>query len=218
MLVDLPDPVTGRFEAIDFGNEQLAAAVRLLLYNPRTIALLPLLIDEAVNGNLAPLAAQYQMIVTSLGESLNIGMHNAVMCTEDIPFVDWDAVDHAALAESYIGPVQLEAAETMCSIWPQGAIDESLRKPLSTDTPVLLLSGDADPITPPEYAVQAAVDLSNAWLITGKDQGHGLAAVGCMPRVINEFVTAMQLDDGAADCLDEAFAMPFFVDFSGPSP
>ena len=90
--------------------------------------------------------------------------------------------------------------------------------PLATDIPVLLLSGDADPITPPRYAELAAVDLEKAWLLTGTNQGHGLGAVGCMPRVIGDFVTAMALEDGVADCLGDAFAMPFFLDFAGPTP
>ena len=218
ILLSLPNPVTARAEEIEFGNDQLAAAVRLLLYNPRTVALLPLLIDEAANGNLGPLAAQFQMVVASLAESLNIGMHNAVVCTEDAPFIDYAAVDQEALASTYLGPLQLEAIVTMCSVWPAGTLDDNLREPLTTDKPVLLLSGEADPITPPDYAVMAAVNLSNAWLLTGRNQGHGLATVGCMPRVISDFVNTLQLEDGTADCLDDAFAMPFFLDYSGPAP
>ena len=218
MLLSVPDPVTATITETEFNNDQFATAIRLLLYSPRTVALLPLLIDEAVNGNIAPLAAQYQMVATSLADALSVGMHNAVMCTEDTPFIDTDSIDAAALAASYMGPIQLEAIQTMCSVWPAGTLDDDLREPLTTSKPVLLLSGEADPITPPEYAEMAAVNLSHAWHLTGKNQGHGLAAVGCMPRVINEFIKAQQLDEDLAGCLDEAFSMPFFLDFSGPAP
>lgn len=218
LAVDMQDPVTGAPTTLEFGSDQLSAAVRLLLYNPRTIALLPLLIDAAAAGNYAPLASQFLLIATTVAESLAIGMHNAVMCTEDVPFIDWDSVDEAAIAESYLGPLQLEAIHTMCSVWPAGILDDNLRAPLATDRPVLLLSGEADPITPPEYASMAAVDLAKAWLVTGKNQGHGLAAVGCMPRVLARFVESAGLESGAADCIDDAFAMPFFVDFTGPPP
>jgi hypothetical protein len=117
-----------------------------------------------------------------------------------------------------MGPMQLDAIKTMCSVWPAGVLDEDLREPLATDVPVLLLSGGADPITPARYAEMAAVDLRAAWLLTGEDQGHGLAVVGCMPRIIGEFVKAAALADGAAECLADAFVMPFFVDYSGPAP
>lgn len=83
---------------------------------------------------------------------------------------------------------------------------------------MLLLSGEADPITPPAYAELAAASLSRAWLLTGRNQGHGLVSVGCVPRILAGFVTSMALEDNAADCLADAFAMPFFIDFSGPMP
>ena len=218
VAVALMHPVTAEQEFVEFGDQQLAAAIRLLLYNPRTVALLPLVISEAANGNYTPLAAQFHMIAASLAESLSIGMHNAVMCTEDAPFIDWENLDHDAIHASYMGPLQLDAIKTMCSVWPAGVLDEDLREPLATDVPVLLLSGGADPITPARYAEMAAVDLRAAWLLTGEDQGHGLAAVGCMPRVIGEFVETATFADGAADCLAEAFVMPFFIDYSGPAP
>jgi pimeloyl-ACP methyl ester carboxylesterase len=190
----------------------------LLLYSARSIALIPLSISEAANGNYTPLAAQFLLTAASLSEALNIGMHNAVMCTEDIPFIDFGAVDQAAIDASYLGPLQLEVIRTMCSVWPQGPMDADLLTPLATDKPVLLLSGDADPVTPPRYAELAAVDLEKAWLLTGTNQGHGLGAVGCMPRIVASFIAAMALEDGVADCLGDAFAMPFFLDYSGPTP
>ena len=211
-------PVSGQREIIDFSALHLAAAVRLLLYNPRTVALLPLVISDAADGNFAPLAAQFNMIVDSLSDSLNIGMHNAVMCTEDVPFIAWDLLDDEAINASYMGPLQLDAMKTMCSIWPPGLLDDDLRLPLATDKPVLLLSGGADPITPARFAELAAVDMSNSWHIVGENQGHGLAVVGCMPRIIGEFVAEATLEDGAGACLDNAFVMPFFVDYTGPMP
>jgi pimeloyl-ACP methyl ester carboxylesterase len=218
VTVEYQHPVSGQRELTEFTDDHLAGAIRLLLYNPRTVALLPLVISDAADGNFKPLAAQYNMVVDSLSDSLNIGMHNAVMCTEDLPFVAWDLLDDEAINASYMGPVQLQAMRTMCSVWPQGLIDDDLRTPLATDKPVLLLSGGADPITPAHFAELAAVDMSNSWHIVGENQGHGLAAVGCMPRIIGDFIATAMLEDDAAACLENAFVMPFFVDYTGPMP
>ena len=97
-------------------------------------------------------------------------------------------------------------------------VDEDLDDPLTTATPTLLLSGTADPITPPAYATRAAAGLKQAWLLTGEHQGHGQIAVGCMPEVVAGFVAAAALEDGAAACIDDSFVMPFFLDFGGPAP
>ena len=216
--VTLADPVTGRPASLDFGRDELAASVRLLAYQAYSIALLPLLIHEAASDNYAPLAAQYQLTVSSLADSQSLGMHNAVMCTEDLPFVDRESIDFGALRETYIGAFQLEALETICSIWPQGPLDDGFHQPLASDIPVLLLSGSADPITPPRYAELAAVDMRNARHLVGAQQGHGQIAAGCMPGIIAEFVTSADPVDLDVSCMDDAFVMPFFLDFSGPMP
>ena len=182
--VTLPHPATGALEALDFGDQELATSVRLLSYHPSTVALIPFLLDQAARGNYVPLAAQFLSISSSLSDSLSIGMHNAVACTEDAPFFAGEGVSNEELQATYIGPVLLDALNTICSVWPAGVIDDDFKVPLSSDSPTLLLSGEADPITPPDYASRAAVDLSLAYLHTGELQGHGQAQRGCMPDVM----------------------------------
>lgn len=216
--VTVPHPVHGDSETVEFGRDELAMTVRLLSYHPTTVALIPFLLDEATRNNLTPLVAQYLSITSSLADSLSIGMHNAVACTEDAPYFEQENVSRANLEQTYIGPVLLEALTTICSVWPRGILDDGFKEPLATSSPVLLLSGEADPITPPEYASRAAVDLSTAYLHTGALQGHGQAARGCMPEVMAEFVATPEENPIDDECLSRTFAMPFFLGFSGPAP
>ncbi|MCH7537143.1 MAG: alpha/beta hydrolase [Proteobacteria bacterium] len=216
--ISVPDPSTGRPEEIDFGNIELAVAIRLLAYHPNSMALLPLLINEAGQGNYVPLASQFQMTTLALTDALSLGMHNSVMCTEDIPFIDKTTIDYGAVVASYMGPMQLDALDALCSVWPAGPIDPDFKVPLATDLPVLLLSGDADPITPPRYAEMAAVNFSNARHLIGKHQGHGQLAVGCTRRLVAAFIDTADPDGLDVDCLERSFVMPFFLDFSGPAP
>jgi pimeloyl-ACP methyl ester carboxylesterase len=215
--VTLPNPLTGEPQELSFGRQQMAAALRLLSYHPNSVAVMPMLINEAIHDNFAPLAAQFLMISESMSDALNIGMHNAVVCTEDAPFFTGEKVGRDALDATYIGPLQLDALEAICSVWPTGVLDEQFKTPVDTDVPVLLLSGEADPVTPPRYAELAAVDFGNARLLTGRKQGHGQAVRGCMPNVIAKFVQTANVNELEIDCLDRLFAMPFFLDFSGPS-
>ena len=216
--VALLDPVTGRPTEIRFGKDELSGAVRLLAYQPSSIAILPLVIHEGANGNLVPLAAQFQLTMTSLADALALGMHNSVMCTEDLPFIDRDTVDFEALENTYIGAMQYDALETICSIWPRGPIDDDFNEPLATNLPVLLLSGTADPITPPAYAEMALVEMTNYRHIANSLQGHGQIAAGCMPDVIASFIATADPANLDYSCMERSFVMPFFVDFSGPRP
>jgi len=216
--VDLANPLTGARQTVQFGDAELAGAIRLLSYTPHTVALMPLLIHEAANENFAPLASQFLMAMERMSASLAVGMHNAVVCTEDAPFYDDENVSREALESTYIGPMQLEALEAICSVWPAGILDPDFKTPLATDKPVLLLSGDADPVTPPHFAERAAVDLGNARHLIGRNQGHGQAGSGCMPEIMGRFVGSGSVTDLDAECLSRQFEMPFFVDFSGPKP
>ena len=216
--VELADPLTGEIDVLSFGRGEFAGAIRLLAYHPNTIALMPLLISEAVEGNYTPLAAQFKMTAVTLADSLAMGMHNSVMCTEDVPYYDQAQIDYTALEASYIGPIQLEALEAICSRWPAGPIDDGFREPLATDIPVLLLSGSADPITPPRYAELAKAELERARPLIGNGQGHGQLMVGCTPRLIGEFVTSADPDAIDPECMGRSFVMPFFLGFAGPEP
>ncbi len=216
--VTLADPVSGEVDTISFGPSEFGLAIRLLAYHPNSIALIPLFVDAAGNGNYQPLAAQFVMTMTSLSDSLAAGMHNSVMCAEDVSRYSPDSLDRARLEASYLGAALVDTMDTVCSIWPKGPVDDDLGQSLDTDIPALLLSGSADPITPPAYATQAAAGLKRAWLITGKHQGHGQLGVGCMPEVVATFVNAGGLEDGDAECFNDSFVMPFFLSFSGPQP
>ena len=149
VTIVLPDPLTGKPEEMSFGPQELAAALRLLSYHPNSVAVMPMLINEVIRGNYAPLASQFMMIAASVSEAMSIGMHNAVVCTEDAPYFAGEQISRDALDATYIGPLQLDALKTICSVWPRGALDKDFKTPLASDLPVLLLSGEADPVTPP---------------------------------------------------------------------
>ncbi len=218
VMVEVADPNSGRPREIRFGAGELAGAVRLVAYNPNMIALLPLMVHEAGLGNYGPLASQYLLVALSMSDALALGMHNAVMCTEDMPFLDTETIDYDAIEASYMGSFQLDALQAMCETWPAGPIDDDFKEPLATGIPFLLLSGDADPITPPRYADMAAVDLVNATHLIGKHQGHGQINVGCTSRLAADFVESADPTSLDATCLERSFVMPFFLDFSGPAP
>jgi hypothetical protein len=83
---------------------------------------------------------------------------------------------------------------------------------------VLLLSGEFDPITPPAYAEQAATAYRNSRQLVAAGQGHGVVARGCMPSLLEDFVTAASLDGLDTECLRRLQGDAFFVDLLGPPP
>ena len=214
--LSLADPTTAQPLSLTLTGDDARAVVRLLSYTPQTAALLPLLIDAARAGNFAPLAAQNRMLTADLESELSLPMHNAVVCTEDVPFFP-DAPSVEVLT-TYLGTSVSDALRAVCSVWPAGERDDELRDPIVTDHPVLILSGDTDPITPPDYGERIAATLANARHIVAEGQGHGLAGIACMPQILREFVTNLETETLDASCLERTGRTPFFLDFSGPEP
>ena len=214
--VHLPDPLTGQEIDIALTARHLQVVVRLMSYIPQTSALLPLVISEAEAGRYAPLAAQAHMIIGEIEDAISFPMHNSVICTEDVSFYTGD--EDAGLEDTYLGTTIVDALRAVCAEWPAGVIDDDLKEPLSSAKPVLLLSGEVDPITPPEYADEVLETLSNARHLVGPGQGHGQAPVGCVRNIMRRFLDELEPADLPADCLERESFSPFFLDFTGPAP
>ncbi len=49
------------------------------------------------------------MTLSTFEEVASYGMHNAVVCTEDVPFFDTVKIDRAKLEATFLGAVQVDA-------------------------------------------------------------------------------------------------------------
>lgn len=217
--VALDHPLTGRPANITLGYVHLAMTLRLLSYAPEGAALIPIIVDEAeARGNFLPIASQALQLEEGLRSAIAFGMHNSVVCGEDVPF--YDKVDDLlpALDATYLGGDQVRALRLICERWPAIAVDAEFKTPLVSAHPTLLLSGAEDPITPPRYGAEVAASLSNARHLVAPGQGHGIVASGCVPELIDDFISAGTAEGLDAGCLERLAADPFFVDLMGPPP
>lgn len=213
----MPDPVSGERAPVRVGHGQLVLASRMLAYSDRSASLLPHLIHQANSeGNLLPLAAQAEMASQSLGDMLAIGMHNSVVCSEDAP--RWGTVDRAALAATFIGTIMYDGMAATCAVWPRGPVDADFAAPLDAAVPALLFAGEADPATPPEYAVKAARGFRESLLVTFAGQGHGQAGTRCAQQLMRQFIEAGSTAGLDAGCADVIRAAPPFLSATGPAP
>jgi hypothetical protein len=89
---------------------------------------------------------------------------------------------------------------------------------LHSDVPTLLLSGEADPVTPPADAERAARGLTFKRLLVLAGEGHGQLNVGCVPRLMAMFLNSADPEGLDAACLRSHNVEPFFVSMAGPPP
>ncbi|MCP1728203.1 pimeloyl-ACP methyl ester carboxylesterase [Natronospira proteinivora] len=216
--VALRHPRTHESTEVTLSRAKVAQVVRFAAYQPEWLALMPLLLHQAAaEDDWGPLAAQWLLLSDSMQDSLSLGLHYSVICSEDVPFVE-ERGDLEQLGEpGFLGQDPMQMLEGICSVWPQGEIPDDFHEPVSSDKPVLLLSGELDPVTPPAWGDQAAASLSNARHLTLKGKGHNVVHLGCLPFLLRDFLAGTEPDALDTDCLEKMRPMPFFLDFSGPA-
>lgn len=214
----LADPVTGVINSIKVSRNHLVTMTRMLSYSARTASLLPLLIHEAATRrNYGPLAAQALMAGEDLERMIAMGMHNSVVCSEDAPRFA-GAVERAALEKTYIGPVMVDGMNALCEVWPRGAVDSDFHEPLKSAVPALLLSGEFDPATPPDYGALAADGFVQHLHLVFPGQGHGQTDLPCVQRLLRDFIESGTVAGLDAACVGAIKPAPFFLSFSGTAP
>ncbi len=153
-----------------------------------------------------------------VGDQLAAGMQYSVLCSEDAPFIAAAEVDRAAMSRTFQGTDQIDAMLEVCKLWPRGPMDADMHSPLHSDVPTLLLSGEADPVTPPADAERAARGLTVKRLVVLSGEGHGQLNVSCVPRLMASFLNTADPDGLDTSCLRGHSVEPFFVGMSGPAP
>lgn len=106
------------------------------------------------------------------------GMRLSIECAERMAHADPQRI--AADRASHPELDALLAAlpeESACGVWPVPPADDSLRTPVRSDVPTLLISGALDAATPPHYAVAALESLPNGHHVVLPVRGHGGALV-----------------------------------------
>ena len=199
--VTVPHPVSGQPERFVLTRDVLAALVHAPLYAPFLAAGLPLAIDAAASGRFTPLVGLAAAMGGGASGGLASGMHLAVVCSEDGP-----GLLNAPPAQSEGGhdgrwtQGLSEPYRNICRVWPRGVVSEAFRHIAPTSAATLLLSGELDPVTPPQYAEQVRASLGPravSWVLSG--QGHGQLGTGCVGELVHRFLDAPDDESALAE-------------------
>ena len=214
----IADPTTGEPVPLEFNRSVFAAALRFLSYTASEASLLPTLMHQAFVGRPQPMAAQTALLAREVRDQLASGMQNSVVCSEDVPYFEVSEDARRRLLSTYQGTDQIDVLAEICKLWPKGPVDADLHAPLQSAIPTLLLSGEADPVTPPADAERLARGLSQYRHLIVAGEGHGQIVTGCVPKLMAEFLDTGRTTALDASCLDRHHPAPFFVGLTGPAP
>ena len=210
----LEDPINGERISFTMTRERFANTIHLLSYTPETASLIPLLVHVTfLEGNFNRLASIAMSYEGMLGDSLSSGMRFSIICAEDAPYFD-----RSANGSGYLDDYIMTSFEKICAVWPRGEIPSDFRQPVRSDVPVLLISGEYDPVTLPSNGDMAMRNLPNSLHLIAPGMGHINFYRGCIPKIATDFIESGALQNLDSTCVNFIRPSPFFINFNGPVP
>jgi pimeloyl-ACP methyl ester carboxylesterase len=186
---------------VSLSRDIAAEAIRYMLYQGAFSGRIPLILSTAAKGNFSPLAETALFFRREIVATGSNGLYLSITCAEDLPSVD-TATARKNGENTFLGSYRYDQQGAACDLWPQANVDKNYFEPTKTKTPALILTGQWDPVTPPEYGEKTARDLENSLHITVPTGGHGfsgLEGMQCIAGLIDTFI-----ETGSAKGLDTA--------------
>jgi hypothetical protein len=187
------DLLTGeRYDAVMSGDDLLGVLIHAL-YQTDVIPVLPRIMYDASEG-------QYQLVSRILGvllatqDSMSDGMRYSLDCSEEVSFTSQEAHQEAVaqfpeldglFAETSSGPMSF----ALCAGWDSGEAGPSENQPVTSEIPTLIMGGQFDPVTPPDWGRRAAETLPNSFFFEYPGEGHGTSpGTGCAAEMMTAFL------------------------------
>jgi pimeloyl-ACP methyl ester carboxylesterase len=183
---EINNDFTGESLEVRVNGDVLLTLVFQMLYDSKLRYFIPRIIYEVSQGDFDYVDSVYSSMTTMASISSR-GMMFSVQCHEELSFSSQAAFEveldqYPELAGMYENSILGGLAYRACEIWSVGQSDPSANQPVESDVPVLILSGEFDPITPPEWGFHAAESLENAFPFEFPGIGHGASVADPCPK------------------------------------
>jgi pimeloyl-ACP methyl ester carboxylesterase len=213
--VTVADPTTGDPANIRFTRERFAEGLRYMLYTAANASRIPTVLRQAARGDLSAAAEQAISSRRGMLNDASAGLYLSVTCAEDVPFVR-DARAAEAARGTFTGLSRVRDQRAACAQWPARAVDADFLQPVRSSAPVLAITGQWDPATPPAQADEALRTLPNGRALVIPSAGHGYAGVTgvreCVNPLVERFIRTADAKSLDASCIATIHRPPFPMD------
>jgi len=184
--VTVDNPENGKPVEVQLTRSAAADALRWALYSAEPASQVPLRVHLAAAGDYRELARAAVRLRAVLQQYLALGLLFSVTCAEDLPRID-PAEIPAATRGTFYGDDRVRDQLAACRIWPHAPLPPGSGSLVRSEVPVLLFSGERDPVTPPEDAATVAKGFPNGLLVRIPAGTHA-GAGSCQERLIADFI------------------------------
>lgn len=214
--VTMDDPTSGEQQTIVLTRDSFGEVLRSVLYIPELSRVIPLIIQQASQGDYRALQGVAGYLAAGSEGSMTLGASLTIFCSEELARLGDGHVDRETTSR-LLGHQIMNSLQNACRVWPRAPLPEIYKENVGSDAPALLLSGELDPITPPQWGEEMAKVLPNSLHLIAAGTGHNVAPVGCAPELIHQFIDQGSLEGIDGSCLAELTRPSFFTHASGPA-
>lgn len=182
-------------------REVFLEKLRNLMYAPDRAARIPQIIHRAAAGDLAPFyAATRRTAPTELAD----GLYLSITCSESMAGMDHQAATETAMGTPF-GNYRLFVQREACRHWPAFPPAPAFFAPPIPPMPLLLVSGERDPVSPPDWAEAIARRSPHARHIVLPGGGHvldGMEGVdACLDPLVVRFLANPEAGELDTSCV-----------------
>lgn len=200
--LSIEHPLTASPQQILLDADKLAAIVRLALYDRLSARLIPYTLFAAGQGDYKPLASLIsQFLAPEQTMNIAMGMHLSILCNEDT------GVRPLPKRKEFLTVDLAEVMLQACEFWPRATLPQGYYEPVESSVPALLLSGAADPVTPPKWGDEAASSLHQATHLVAPGGHHGITTQSCASAVVTDFIRDLTVSDKSRQCIESLVPM-----------
>lgn len=208
--VEVRHPETGKPVKVKIPREVAGEGLRAFLYNADGDAVLPLVFHEAAAGDWTHLGQTIVDARYGLINGIVNGLFFSVTCSEDAPHITKELIA-ARTAGSFLRDDRVSRQMAVCDLWPRARIDPADRAPFQSNVPVLVINGQFDPVTPPDFGRRTVASLSNSLFLEVPYQGHGIG-IDCPLDIAQAFIDQGSLKGLDTSCLARIKPTPFVLE------
>jgi pimeloyl-ACP methyl ester carboxylesterase len=181
--------------------------LRKMLYSASSASLVPLLIDRAAGGDWTSFGRVVLGTPASAPNALALGAYLSVTCSESVPFINDDEIAMGS-DTTFVGRYRITVHRQACVEWPQARVPRTFFDPVRSSVPVLMLSGELDPATPPDFAAEAARTLPKSHRVILRKTAHAYSS-SCVASLVGEFIATGSAVNLSTSCANHIERPPF---------
>jgi pimeloyl-ACP methyl ester carboxylesterase len=171
LRVEIENPKNGDSETFYLKGDDLITVFTSALTGD--VPNIPFEINRLLNNDLTSIKEQLSYLFELPDEGAGIGMRLSVWCSEENSFNSMDRIEEETTKHPELKGMSPALYDSkICEIWGVKSVSEIENKSITSNIPVLLISGEYDELTPSKWAKSMVPNFSNSYHLIFKGWKH----------------------------------------------